>query len=610
MSLTNVGTAYAAIVPKFDSASLKASMTGAAATVETKLGGAANSFGTKLQSGVGKVGSAIASTAKAGAIAGAAAAATAITATVKGAFSSYASYEQLAGGVETLFKKSSKIVLKYADEAYKTAGLSANDYMETITSFSASMITSLDGDTKKAASASNQAIIDMSDNANKMGTGIDRIQDAYQGFAKQNYTMLDNLKLGYGGTKTEMERLLSDAEKLTGKKYDISSFSDITEAIHEIQNQWDITGTTSKEAAGTIEGSINSMKASWQNWLTELGKDDGDIDGATTKLIDSVITAAQNAIPRVLTILDNLKSEAINRLPGMWEELKANLSTFDLGEALTNIAENIRNFVSSIDWGQLLSDAIDGIFNAVISVMDSISAMAEGYDDEMITPVLEIIGKVVMAIIRNLPRFIAAGARMVLALNIGVARQVGTFLGKIGSAISSAVGVVRGKVSEFASAGLNIVKGIVQGIGNGAVWVKNKIQEVCSNALDALKNFFGIHSPSKVMAQMGGYMMQGLAGGITDGGAMAVSSIKRASQDVLRAASGSGALTPALAVNASVGSVGGAQPIAAGIGQAVQAGIAQMGFYVGGEKLATATRSARDRQDGRAKILAQRGVDK
>lgn len=173
----------------------------------------------------------------------------------------YADYEQLVGGVDTLFKDSSAAVQSYAANAFKTAGMSANEYMETVTSFSASLIQSLGGDTAKAAKAADTAIIDMSDNANKMGTSISSIQDAYQGFAKQNYTMLDNLKLGYGGTKTEMERLLSDAEKLSGQKYDISNLNDVYAAIHVIQTEMGITGTTAKEATETISGSIAGIQS-------------------------------------------------------------------------------------------------------------------------------------------------------------------------------------------------------------------------------------------------------------------------------------------------------------------------------------------------------------
>ena len=210
---------------------------------------------------------------------GLAVASTAVVAVGKAAISSYADYEQLVGGVETLFDESSATVIANAQNAYKTAGMSANEYMETVTSFSASLLQSLGGDTKAAAEKADMAITDMSDNANKMGTSIEMIQNAYNGFAKQNYTMLDNLKLGYGGTKEEMQRLLDDASKLSGIEYDISSYSDIVDAIHVVQNEMGITGTTAKEASSTISGSLASAKASWQNLLTGIADGNQDVGG-------------------------------------------------------------------------------------------------------------------------------------------------------------------------------------------------------------------------------------------------------------------------------------------------------------------------------------------
>ena len=230
----------------------------------------------------------------------------------KQSINQYARYEQLVGGVETLFKNSSDTVQKYAEQAYKTAGLSANDYMEQITSFSASLIQSLGGDTRKAAEYGNLAIIDMSDNANKMGTSMQMIQNAYQGFAKQNYTMLDNLKLGYGGTKTEMQRLIKDANALkeaNGEMANLSieRFGDVVEAIHLIQTQMGITGTTSKEAASTIEGSTGSMKASWQNLLVAIADDNKDISKAVDEFVGTVTTNAKNLVPRIKTVVNGIK---------------------------------------------------------------------------------------------------------------------------------------------------------------------------------------------------------------------------------------------------------------------------------------------------------------
>ena len=230
----------------------------------------------------------------------------------KQSISSYANYEQLVGGVETLFKDSSNVVQRYAENAYKTAGLSANEYMETVTSFSASLLQSLGQDTEKAANYADQAIIDMSDNANKMGTSMEMIQNAYQGFAKQNYTMLDNLKLGYGGTKTEMQRLIADANKVKEANGEmanltISSFADVTEAIHIIQTEMGITGTTTLEAEKTITGSVNSMKASWQNLLTAIADDNADMGKSVDAFVDATIKASQNLVPRIKKVVDGIK---------------------------------------------------------------------------------------------------------------------------------------------------------------------------------------------------------------------------------------------------------------------------------------------------------------
>ena len=237
---------------------------------------------------VGKIGAAAVSAGVAG-----------VAALTKMGVEGYAQYEQLVGGVETLFKDSQATVMSYAENAYKTSGMSANQYMETVTSFSASLIQSLDGDTAKAAEVADMAITDMSDNANKMGTSIDMIQNAYNGFAKGNFTMLDNLKLGYGGTQEEMKRLLADAEKISGIKYDISSFADVTEAIHVMQEEMGIAGTTAREASSTIEGSLSMMKGAWENLVVGMADSDANMDVLISNFVESVGVAAQNLLPRI-----------------------------------------------------------------------------------------------------------------------------------------------------------------------------------------------------------------------------------------------------------------------------------------------------------------------
>lgn len=257
-----------------------------------------------LKKGIGSIKS-MAKTATKAFLAVGAAAATATIAIAKASVDAFAEYEQLVGGVETLFKGSSKKLIEYANQAYKTAGLSANQYMATVTGFSASLLQSLGGDTEKAADIANQALIDMSDNANKMGTSMESIQYAYQGFAKQNYTMLDNLKLGYGGTKTEMERLLKDAQALTGVKYDITNLADVYTAIHVIQENLGIAGTTALEAEKTISGSAATMKAAWQNVLTAISGG-GDLDSAINNLVDSISIYFENIVPVVERALSGI----------------------------------------------------------------------------------------------------------------------------------------------------------------------------------------------------------------------------------------------------------------------------------------------------------------
>lgn len=267
-----------------------------------------------------------------------------------------ADLQQSLGGIETLFKGSADVVKKYANEAYKTTGLSANAYMENVTGFSASLLQSLGGDTRKAADVANMAMVDMADNSNKMGTSMDRIQDAYQGFAKQNYTMLDNLKLGYGGTKTEMQRLLADAQKLTGVKYDINNLSDVYQAIHAIQENLDITGTTAKEAATTFSGSFASMKAAAQNVLGKLALGE-DIMPSLHQLFETVKTfLVGNLIPMVWNVLKGIPQV----LAAALGELMHMLFGDYIGESIMNDLYDVFDKV-----GGVVSTIYDMIFGSL-----------------------------------------------------------------------------------------------------------------------------------------------------------------------------------------------------------------------------------------------------
>lgn len=295
--------------------------------------------------------------------------------TISESIKAYADYEQLVGGVETLFKDSSDMVQRYAAQAYKNQGMSANQYMETVTSFSASLLQSLGGDTEAAAKYADMAITDMADNANKMGTAMSSIQLAYQGFARGQYGLLDNLKLGYGGTRSEMERLLADAEKLTGVKYDISNLADVYDAIHAIQTQMGITGTTAQEASTTIQGSFLALQASWQNLLVALADPEADFSAIFGQMVDSASTLLANAIP----ILGNLLGEMIVKLPEAIEQL-APILVDAIVRLVLKVGETFMNGLDQIftDFGNWVAKLVNGTDEAGDQMAQ---ATGEGVDE-------------------------------------------------------------------------------------------------------------------------------------------------------------------------------------------------------------------------------------
>ena len=484
----------------------------------------------------------------------------------KDALDSYADYEQLIGGVETLFKESAGIVEGYANNAYKTAGLSANEYMETVTSFSASLLSSLNGDTAKSAKVADMAITDMSDNANKMGTDMSMIQSAYQGFAKQNYTMLDNLKLGYGGTKSEMERLLKDAQKISGVKYDISNLNDVYNAIHVIQGELGITGTTAKEASTTIQGSVSAMKSAWQNMLTGIADDNADFEGLVGNLIESIGIASENIMPRVKIIIDGivallpqLAKKIIEHLPEIMDagseiitQLIDSLTTFapDVGYSafyislLTGILNNLPTIMQA--GIELLTELINGIsqtlpnlipvaINSLITltttILDNIDliinsgielilALAEGLINalpQLIDKIPVIIEKLIMAITNNLPKIVEMGVTLIIKLAVGLIKAIPQLISKIPQIISSLVRGFANYFSNMHDVGKNLVSGIWEGIKNAKDWLLGKIKEWCGNILNGIKAFFGIHSPSKVFKdEIGTNLALGVGEGFSD----------------------------------------------------------------------------------------------
>lgn len=379
----------------------------------------------KFQKALSNIGS-IAGKALKGLGVASAAAAGAVAAIGKAAVTAYADYEQLVGGVETLFKDSASTVIEYANNAYKTAGMSANTYMETVTSFSASLLQSVGNDTAEAARVADMAITDMSDNANKMGTDIGRIQDAYQGFAKQNYTMLDNLKLGYGGTKTEMERLLADAEKISGIKYDISNLKDVYEAIHVIQTEIGITGTTAKEASSTIQGSLSMTKASWDNLLVGLADDTQDFDALLSNFIDSVTVFGENLIPRIQIVLEGIVK---------------------LVSALgPKIAEILPGLVETV-----LPGAISGVTSIVTALVDVIPSLLD---------------TLVQVILSQGPSLIQAGLNLILSLCNGFTAALPTLITAATEIITTLVTMLTSPefLVGIVSAAANMLVALVEGI--------------------------------------------------------------------------------------------------------------------------------------------------
>lgn len=350
---------------------------------------------------VGKIGDGIKKTLGTAAKVGGAAVAALGTATIaigKTALDAYSNYEQLVGGIDTLFKASSGKMQQYAANAYQTAGISANRYMEISTSFAAALISSLGGNTEAAADMANTAITDMSDNANKMGTSLETVQEAYQSLARGNYEMLDSLKLGYGGTKEELNRLLDDAEKYAAaqgevRDFSIDSYADIVEAIHIVQDEMGITGTTAEEAATTIEGSINMMKGAWENWLAGLGNSDVDMSALTDELVGSVITVGNNVIPRMGEIMGSLGQVVRERAPGVAIALREALISL-LPEAVQGPMREAFAGIDGIigELAGLFEDNLAPAANAARGVFDAISSGVQIFGqavNDLVLPAIE-----------------------------------------------------------------------------------------------------------------------------------------------------------------------------------------------------------------------------
>jgi len=499
----------------------------------------------------------------------------AVAALTKAAVGCYAEYEQLTGGVETLFKSSGDTVMEYANNAYKTAGMSANEYMSTITGFSAAMISSLGGDTQKAAEYSNQAVTDMSDNANKMGTSIDSIQQTYASLSRGNFAMLDNLKLGYGGTKEEMQRLLSDAEKLTGKKFDVSNFADITEAIHAVQTEMGITGTTAKEAGTTIEGSMNMAKASWQNLLTGLADGNADLDGLIDNFVQSVVTVGENLLPVVqqsiegiAQLAESLLPQIAEMIPGLIESTLPGLLTAGTSIILTLIQGIVDSLPTLIPVAvqivmqlingllpllpqilsaglqillqlamgiaqalpQLIPTIVDIVLQIVETLVDNIDLLIDasiqlmlGLTEGLINaiPLLiekapTIIQKLVSAIVKNAGKLVEASFQMMNMLGKGIIDNLPKLLVNVVKLNASIIKGLESGLSDIKDMGVNLVKGLWEGMSNNIEWIKSKVADFANKIIETAKKALGIHSPSKEFAWIGKMCIEGFDGEMED----------------------------------------------------------------------------------------------
>lgn len=488
-------------------------------------------------------------------------AAAAIGKALSASISEGAALEQSLGGIETLFKDSADKVKANAAKAYQTAGMSANDYMELTTSFSASLLSSLAGDTSKAADVADMAMVDMSDNANKMGTNMEDIKNAYQGFAKQNYTMLDNLKLGYGGTKSEMERLLADAQKISGVEYNIDNLSDVYSAIHVIQGQLDITGTTAKEAATTISGSFNQMKAAAKNVMGEIALG-MDVGPALNELANTIITfAVGNLLPAIWNVISALPSAIVTfvtalgpqlftavsglipqiasgittGIPTLYQSAMQLMDQFNVGiqEQLPTLLQKGVDFISNIVNGILQNlpqvitmagNVITYFANTIISmlptILDAGARLLLRLVNGIINNLPQITQAAVTAIVRfvasigqNLPQILQSGITIIGKLAAGLIRAIPNLVGQIPAIISAIVNAFTSQ--NWGSIGINIISGIASGLRSAAHMLWDAVKGVLGGFKENVLAFFGIHSPSRWGMFVGEMIDTGIANGLT-----------------------------------------------------------------------------------------------
>lgn len=426
----------------------------------------------------------------------------------KQAIQSYAQYEQLVGGVDTLFKDSSAKVQEYANNAYKTAGMSANEYMETVTSFSASLISSLDGDTEKASEVANRAIIDMSDNANKMGTDISMIQNAYQGFAKQNYTMLDNLKLGYGGTKSEMERLIAEASQMTEVQKELGitveagdmSFANIANAISVVQKNMGLMGTTASEASGTISGSTGSMKSAWENLVTGIADDNANFEQLVDNLVTSIVGKdgeggfINNMLPRIQQALDGIVKMVVSLTETLLPQIVV-IGTDLITNLVGSINENLPILLESA------STILNTLINGIVTLLPT-----------LVPVVVSMISTLVNAILENLPMILQMGIQVIVSLAQGITAMLPTLIPLAINAVLNLVDTLLDNIDLIIDTGIELIMALADGLLNALPDLIDKIPIIIDKLYTAISDNFPklIEAGIQLVIKLAGGLIQAI----------------------------------------------------------------------------------------------------